>query len=174
MDKIGFFDGEYIWLSNFHKCQIEYGGEVYPTVEHAYQAAKTTDENERAKIRKLNTPGQAKTAGRKVTMRDGWDKYKLDVMYELTRQKYTAHEDLKQKLIETGGAVLEEGNTWGDKFWGKVGGIGSNHLGRILMRVRGEIVTSQGVKVCPACSHAAYVNQDSSRKCGKHAQEGGA
>lgn len=29
-----------------------------------------------------------------------------------------------------------EENNWGDKFWGTVNGVGENHLGKILMRIR--------------------------------------
>lgn len=46
------------------------------------------------------------------------------------------HYDLAQKLIATGNAYLEEGNQWGDKFWGTVNGNGENMLGKILMKER--------------------------------------
>ena len=46
------------------------------------------------------------------------------------------HYDLAQKLIATGNAYLEEGNQWGDKFWGTVNGTGENMLGKILMKER--------------------------------------
>ena len=34
------FHGEYRFLSNFYPVKVEYDGVQYPTVEHAYQAAK--------------------------------------------------------------------------------------------------------------------------------------
>ena len=35
------FQGEYRFLSNFWPCVVEYEGTEYPSVENAYQAAKT-------------------------------------------------------------------------------------------------------------------------------------
>jgi len=34
------FRGPYRWLSNFEPSPVEFDGVIYPTVEHAYQAAK--------------------------------------------------------------------------------------------------------------------------------------
>lgn len=59
-------------------------------------------------------------------------------MRQLVRQKFSK-EPLQSRLLATGNAVLEEGNTWNDKFWGKFCGEGENHLGRILMEIRDEI-----------------------------------
>lgn len=39
-------------------------------------------------------------------------------------------------LKETGSAILIEGNTWRDRFWGVYNGQGENWLGRLLMEVR--------------------------------------
>ena len=60
-------------------------------------------------------------------------------MYELCKAKFTQNEDLKEKLLATGNDILEEGNTWGDRVWGTVNGVGENRLGKILMRVREEL-----------------------------------
>ena len=43
-------------------------------------------------------------------------------------------------LLDTGGAVLIEGNTWNDTFWGACNGKGLNHLGRILMTLRHDLL----------------------------------
>jgi predicted NAD-dependent protein-ADP-ribosyltransferase YbiA (DUF1768 family) len=43
---------------------------------------------------------------------------------------------ITQKLLATGNAILIEGNTWGDTFWGQCKGEGTNVLGNILMRRR--------------------------------------
>jgi predicted NAD-dependent protein-ADP-ribosyltransferase YbiA (DUF1768 family) len=45
----GFFN-EYRFLSNFHMTDIEYEGEVYPSVECAYMAAKTLDKELRKEL----------------------------------------------------------------------------------------------------------------------------
>ena len=59
-------------------------------------------------------------------------------MYEIVRAKFLAHPDLKAKLLSTGDAVIIEENDWGDIIWGMVQGVGNNHMGEILMRLRKE------------------------------------
>ena len=49
------------------------------------------------------------------------------------------HADLADKLLATGDAYLEEGNTWHDEIWGVYQGEGTNWLGLILMQVREEL-----------------------------------
>lgn len=131
---INSFSGKYCFLSSFYPTQIKYGG-IYPTAEHAFQAAKTLSMNERFKIAQLATPGQAKRAGRKVTLRADWEDIKLQVMEEILLVKFFNRE-LAEKLISTGGQMLVEGNNWGDTFWGVCDGKGQNHLGKLLMGVR--------------------------------------
>lgn len=43
MQVIDSFGGEYSFLSNFHKCKVEFEGMTYHSVEHAFQAAKNPD-----------------------------------------------------------------------------------------------------------------------------------
>jgi len=115
------------------------GGEFYPTVEHAYQAAKTTDLNQRKFIREARTPKIAKQLGGGVTLREDWEMVKVAVMGTLVLQKFSKNLDLRSRLLATGDAILEEGNWWGDNFWGMFRGKGKNHLGKILMQVRETI-----------------------------------
>ncbi len=131
------FDGEWSFLSNFHPSEVHFDGDLYPTVEHAFQAAKTTDPTERAAIRAATTPGRAKRAGRRVALRPGWDDMRIDVMAGLLREKFS-DPTLAAALDATGDAELIEGNTWGDTFWGVCRGVGTNHLGRLLMQIRDE------------------------------------
>ena len=135
MEKIDCFDGEFDFLSNFYESTIYHDGIKYPTVEHAFQAAKTMDLNERIKIANMNTPGKAKRAGRKVALRPDWEQVKFEVMKELVTIKFL-NPDLKAKLLATKNAELIEGNTWNDTCWGVCKGIGQNNLGKILMEVR--------------------------------------
>lgn len=136
MSEIREFSGHYHFLSNFHIDEIEFEGKIYPSVEHAYQAAKTIDEEEREIIRTTNGPGMAKKLGRHVHIRSDWEEIKISVMTELVYRKFSRNLELKKKLISTGDLTLIEGNWWGDKFWGVCNGQGLNHLGRILMAVR--------------------------------------
>lgn len=133
------FSGPNRFLSNFFPSPIQFEGRNYGTVEHAYQAAKTLDKEVKEKIAKAKTPGDAKSLGRKVKLRPDWEEVKLSIMYELVLSKFQTHTELALQLLTTGASALEEGNTWGDRFWGKVSGVGENHLGKILMQVREEI-----------------------------------
>lgn len=133
------FTGEYSFLSNFHPCNIVFEGKLYPTVEHAYQAAKTLDSTHREKIRLLRYPGLAKKEGRRVIIRDDWEQIKVDVMRRLLIQKFYSSSDLAKRLMDTGDMYIEETNTWGDKFWGVCDGQGKNVLGLLLMSIRTEL-----------------------------------
>lgn len=130
------FTGEYAFLSNFYPCQVVWDGKIYPSVEHAYQAAKTLDPQEREIIRLAPTPGKARRLGRRVTMRPDWEPIKRSVMFLLVLRKFQ-DPALGARLLATGDRVLVEGNDWGDTYWGQCPlGVGENHLGRILMLVR--------------------------------------
>ncbi|MCE7985531.1 MAG: NADAR family protein [Caldilinea sp. CFX5] len=142
MPPITSFHGDYDFLSNFAYSPLTYEGETYPTVEHAFQAAKTFDPAEQQKVREASSPGSAKRLGRRVTLRADWETVKYDIMLALLRQKFSAP-DFRPKLLATGDADLIEGNTWGDRTWGcvQVKGqwVGKNHLGKLLMQVRAEL-----------------------------------
>ena len=133
----GFF-GPTRWLSNFHYVKVKWNGEEYRTTEHAYQAAKHLDAEFRAEIARYDHPRDAMKAGRSRPPRPDWDDIKVEVMYEVNKQKYS-QEPLRTWLIETGDAYLEETNTWGDTFWGVCNGNGQNMLGQVLMLIRDEL-----------------------------------
>ena len=137
MNRITSFQGEFRWLSNFAPVEVVFDGESYSSTEHAYQAAKTLDPEERKLVQSQPTPGQAKRMGRQITVRKDWLEVKENVMLDLTRQKY-AQEPYRSKLRATGDCEIEAGNTWGDTFWGVCRGRGQNKLGQILMRIRSE------------------------------------
>ena len=141
-NKIETFSEEFHFLSNFHPSPIMYKGIAYPTSEHAYQAAKTLNENSRTNIALLETPSEAKKYGRSVRLRLDWNEIKLDVMKEIVRAKFTQNPLLQEKLLATNDIELEEGNTWGDKYWGIYNEEGENHLGKILMNLRKRLNTT--------------------------------
>lgn len=137
--RIDSFQGEYRFLSNFWPATVEFEGIIYPTVEHAYQSAKTLDMAQRRRIAALATPAEAKHAGEAMPLRPDWASIKYNVTLTCVRYKYTHHPELARKLLATGDAYLEEGNTWHDEIWGVYQGHGMNWLGKILMQVRGEL-----------------------------------
>ncbi len=136
------FRGEYRFLSNYHPSKVVFEGKEYTTVEHAYQAAKTFDLERREKIQRMIKPAEAKKEGGIInkdgTLRDDWKQISLAIMENLIRQKFCDRE-LAKKLMDTGDHELVEGNWWGDTFYGVCNGIGENHLGKILMKVRADL-----------------------------------
>jgi ribA/ribD-fused uncharacterized protein len=134
VEPISSFSGEYRWLSNFSPSLVIYDGVVYPTVEHAYQAAKVHP-SQREPF-KYGTPGQAKRLGRQYVLRADWEQVKVYIMRELIEKKFIAHTPMAARLLATGDAELVEGNTWGDMFWGVCSGVGKNYLGKLLMERR--------------------------------------
>jgi len=135
---IDHFTGPNRFLSNFYPAQVEFDGYLYPTVEHAFQAAKTLNPEVREEIRLAETPSEAKKLGRLLDLRPDWEEVKLDVMHSLLFEKFSIP-FLRKRLLETGDRTLVEGNTWGDTYWGVHRTQGENHLGRLLMQVREEL-----------------------------------
>lgn len=139
------FRDKHNFLSNFYPSPVEMDGVEYPTIEHAFQAAKVHDFAQRRAIRAADSPSKAKRMGRKVKRRDDWFDVNLSIMESLVRQKFTRYPDLREKLLNTGDVPLIEGNNWNDKFYGCIWDthqskwVGENHLGRILMKVREEL-----------------------------------
>ena len=142
--KIDTFSGPFEFLSNFYEKTLEYDNVWWPTLEHAYQAMKTLDPDERDTIRASRSPALAKRLGNRLKMREDWDDIKVGLMHELLRVKFR-DPDLRDRLIATGEAELIEGNHWGDSFWGVCKGNGKNWLGRLLMAVRREIKHERGL-----------------------------
>lgn len=138
MKQISEFKGEYQWLSNFYPVKIYVSCFMFPSVENAFQALKEKDQKKRFLYQNIS-PGEAKKLGKKADLYPNWDNIKVQVMEELVRQKFKDPE-LRSKLIDTGDAELVEGNYWGDTFWGVCKGVGKNNLGKILMKVREEII----------------------------------
>ncbi len=149
-EKIIKFKGKYAFLSNFYRCKVEYEGLTYPSAENAYQAAKTAPFR-REQFTKIS-PKEAKKLGKKVPLLGGassWESRKLKVMEEVVRAKFKQNPQLAEKLLETKDAILIEGTTWGDEFWGvnlkkpdpnsPWGYKGKNLLGQILMKIRKEL-----------------------------------
>ena len=132
------FRGNHFFLSNFYPCIVTYKGITYTTSEAAYQAQKTLDNNERIRFSKLD-PKTAKEEGQKVDKRTDWDEVKLKEMYYICKTKFLQNPELGMLLLETKDEELIEGNDWDDTFWGVCNGVGENHLGKTLMKIRKEL-----------------------------------
>src|ERR1051326_9562677 len=101
-DVVREFEGQYRFLSNFWSCYIKVDGDWYPSVENAYQAMKMKHKANRARFQHIKA-SEAKRLGRLLPMRDDWDQVKLEVMYNLVRQKFEDRK-LQSNLLATGDA----------------------------------------------------------------------
>ena len=137
---IGQFVGKYGFLSNFSPSIVTFEGHKYPSVEHAYQAAKTVDPKSRKVFQVPTdlTAGQAKRLGKTLDLRPNWESIKVGIMYQLLVDKFS-DVNLRLKLQATGTEELVEGNDWGDTFWGVCDGVGENYLGKCLQQVRSTL-----------------------------------
>lgn len=147
LNAVAKFADEYRFLSNFWPSEVTLDGVSYPTVEHAYQAAKSLDPAVRMTIRAESTAGGAKRAGQDpdLTVRDDWEDVKVRVMAGLVAEKFFRYPELADLLRATHDITLIEGNNWHDTFWGcctcdEHGGAGGNRLGIILMTVRAALI----------------------------------
>ena len=138
------FKPPYNWLSNFYKVDITIDNITYPTIEHAFQAAKTDNTEDKIRIASTANPVVAKRLGKKVQLIDDWDNVRLEVMRELIDIKFK-NDDLATKLIATGDEIIIEGNRWHDNFWGACScnkcsdKIKHNRLGKLLMDKRDQL-----------------------------------
>lgn len=135
------FTGDYHFLSNFHPAKFIYKGLVWNNSEAAYQAMKTTSEYWQ-QFAEMTNPGDAKRLGKTVPLRKDWTSVKSDIMREIVIEKFRQNPHLLARLLGTDDAILEEGNTWGDLYWGVCppdSGRGRNELGKILMKLRSEM-----------------------------------
>lgn len=146
MNIIDNFKGEYFFLSNFANAPVIYKGITYKNNEAAFQAQKVVSLSEQQKFASL-PPNLAKREGRRVKLRPDWELIKKQVMYEIVKAKFEQNPGLRRMLLNTGNAILVEGNTWHDNTWGickcekciNKCHIDFNNLGKILMKVREEL-----------------------------------
>lgn len=133
------FSGDYRFLSNFVPVLIEYKGHKFPSVEHAYQWAKDTSNSDWLKIctDKDIRAGYVKRMACYIRLSPEWHLYKKGVMFELLCLKFS-QEPFKTDLMNTGNLYLQEGNNWGDTYWGFCfkKDRGMNVLGKLLMIIR--------------------------------------
>ena len=145
------FRGANNWLSNFYPCRIRYKNRPYASTEHAYQAQKSTNPLWEEAIRLALTPAMAKKKGDSVPLRPDWELIKDEIMLDVLRLKFKDPQ-LEKQLAETYTTYLIEGVVWHDNYWGVCllegcakceNKKGQNKLGKLLMKVRKEILLEQ-------------------------------
>lgn len=148
------FKGENEFLSNFYEKPVFYQDRQFRNRESAYQWSKFDLETlpliiVNQVLRFLTTTGsEAKKLAKELKdwVRADWQNRSLGVMSEVIHAYFVQNKDERQKLLDTDGQELIEGNWWHDEFYGRCNcmgkkagcgeGLGKNWLGRMLMAER--------------------------------------
>lgn len=138
-----FYTGEWYCLDNFSAFTVEWRDKLWPTAEHAYQAAKFDDEEIIERIRQASSAHLAKKIGNDPMLQDkvraDWQEIKHDIMEEILRAKLAQHEYVQKKLRESRGMLLVE-DSHRDAHWGRgESWDGENWLGKTWMKLRDEM-----------------------------------
>lgn len=133
-------------FSNLYRREILFEGEVFPTVEHAYQAGKPRRKEVRDWLLAAPSPALVAMAAHGLyiwDVRTDWNKIKFDRMRQALLAKFTQHPDLAELLQSTGSMRLVEApgtNSSVNRLWGEVNGKGENMLGILLMEIRATLL----------------------------------
>lgn len=138
-----FYEREFYAFSNFSSFMVEWQGEVWPTSEHAYQAARYYEVAPvyYQQILTMKSAHEAYSFMRhnRQAERPEWFNEKRAVMKDIVRCKLQQHPYIQKKLLETGSVTIVEDSPvdsyWG---WGK-NRQGRNELGKIWMELRKEL-----------------------------------
>lgn len=138
---ISSFSGEYAALSPSYPCDVYLSGDfsiAYPSLEHALQASKCTNQNIRAEIAKLKDIRDAK----RLAVKSGdisaevWRERSASILDQLLRDKFFRHKEALSALQRSGCSRLKYENNFNDTHLGVCGGKGRNVLGVAMERLR--------------------------------------
>lgn len=137
--------GNVDWMRNDYISDVTVDGITYPSVEHAFQAAKFLDRDVKEEIAGAESVRSARRIGRgRSDLRQDWESVKVKIMELLIRQKFIQNSELASRLAKTGTSeIIMEGY---DEFWGTGrDGDGENRLGIIFSDVRTEVQAITGI-----------------------------
>ena len=136
------FKGKGDPLSNLFPCKVFVFNRWYESSEHAYQHTKADYHNKKENSRNImltKDPAEATRIGRSIKTTREWKEDKENVMLTILRAKEEHCHHYRNRLRDTHLCTLHEDTT--HPFWG--GRVGKNHLGRLHMRIRDEIRSTQ-------------------------------
>lgn len=143
-------------LSNFWPSEIIYEGETYPSVEHAFAAAKYTfaQGGDIPDLRELSGGDLKRAHGRRGMKSRGfvldmhaWDAAKVSIMWSLLMQRLTRDEEFRTILGNLSNTYILHFERSGPRsFWGGVYRNevieGQNMLGKMMMELSGMAIAS--------------------------------
>lgn len=142
-DTIYWFSNAFDPLNNWSAHAVKVWDTLFPTVEHGFHYRKFSETAPEVALEVLRAPSpwaamQIERRHKDIRRKD-WHDVKLSIMTELVKAKVAQNEDVRQCLLKTGQKKIVENSPW-DNFWG-IGedGTGQNHMGKILMSIRGDL-----------------------------------
>ena len=141
--KIDYFTGYFSFLSNNYLTPVYHDGIIFQSVLHAYYANKTEDKNIHKKILNCENFQNLLSLAYRIKDPENWENKKFQIMEKLVRDKFRRNKEISEKLILTENRELI--NTlleYNEKnlFWGVYKGKGENNLGRILTKIREDLI----------------------------------
>ena len=150
------FKGQYEFLDPAYYCLTEFDGAIYNSAEAAFLAAQFDDPYFRSMFRNSALPiWRARDLAKRLQKRRDWTpELSLELMRQITLDKFSRSPNLRSLLLATRHERIVAENNWHEQFWGrcicntrsgKYGQKdaclvpGNNHLGNILMSVRDQL-----------------------------------
>jgi ribA/ribD-fused uncharacterized protein len=144
--QVFFYENDFYVLSNFSAFTLQWEGIRFDTSEHVYHWEKFPQHPRIQKEIQF-----AKSAHDALDIANycrslrlpNWDDIKLEIMFNILKEKAHQHLYVYKKLLETGNRELIE-DSWRDDFWGwGPNKDGHNHLGKIWMAIREDLRNAQ-------------------------------
>jgi predicted NAD-dependent protein-ADP-ribosyltransferase YbiA (DUF1768 family) len=134
------FQGQYKFLSNSYRKEIEFNNRIYPTTWHAFYAQRATTLPDHDYIASAVHARAARARSKRIKPALGWDlgDTKLVLMHRILQSKFS-DPAFAYRLCATGALQITFTGQMADTYWGSVHAVGRNHLGRLLMEVRSEL-----------------------------------
>lgn len=125
-------------------------GQQYPSIQHAYQCAKTQDEAWRLRILATPSPYEAWEVGRAAPLLKPaeWDTLRVAAMSKIVTAKVLQHREVREALLSSAPKYIFHG-FWNeaeeDTFWGVClrTGEGHNVYGEMLVTLRKILLQKQ-------------------------------
>ena len=142
----GFFLDGWCVFDNFAPFQVEWRGKLYPTSEHAFQAAHFIEAYPELaeKVRLCRSPRQASDFANENSNFDDpqWKQKRVSTMEDIVKCKFDQHLFIAETLKLSGNKIIVEMND-NDSFWGwGPDHNGNNELGKIWMKLRDTMIWS--------------------------------
>ena len=132
------FDGEFAFLSNFYEHPIFDGHLEMSTMEHYFQAHKTSNKYDYVVIAAAKTPGKAKRIGRRTELRSDWEQVKEQVTQTVDDAKQKAIVEAEAKAAQIIETAQNEANKLVDKA--------SNPIAKIAAKAAADKLIAEAEK----------------------------